>query len=94
MQNMIFRDYIEEFDHDRVVDFVCRNTSRPNNLDIGEKLGICQIQKDCRIWEDVEGDLQGMVLVDDYQAQELDEEVELKKETQVCFLRLVPLTGG
>jgi len=35
-----------------------------------------------------------LVLVDDYQAQELDEEVELKKETQVCFLRLVPLTGG
>lgn len=67
MQNMIFRDYIEEFDHDRVVNCVCRNTSRPNILDIGEKLGISQIQKDCRIWEDVEGDLQGMVLVDDYQ---------------------------
>ena len=35
-----------------------------------------------------------IVLVDDYQVQELDEEIALRPETSVTFLKLVPLVGG
>jgi hypothetical protein len=35
-----------------------------------------------------------LLLVDDHQLTELDEEVELRPETNVTFLRLVPLVGG
>jgi|SRR5215207_4403840 hypothetical protein len=35
-----------------------------------------------------------IVLVDDYQVQELDDEIALHPETSVTFLKLVPLVGG
>lgn len=35
-----------------------------------------------------------LVLVDDRQAESLDEEIEIRIDTQVSFLRLVPLVGG
>ncbi len=35
-----------------------------------------------------------LVLVDDRQLTDLDEEVELRPETRIAFLRLVPLAGG
>ena len=35
-----------------------------------------------------------LVLVDDRQLVDLDEEVELRPETRITFLRLVPLAGG
>ena len=35
-----------------------------------------------------------LVLVDDRQAESLDEEIEIRVGTQVSFLRLVPLVGG
>ena len=35
-----------------------------------------------------------LVLVDDRQAESLDEEIEIRLNTQVSFLRLVPLVGG
>jgi len=35
-----------------------------------------------------------LVLVDDCQVTELDERVELRPETRVTFLKLVPLIGG
>ena len=34
------------------------------------------------------------ILVDDHQVESLDEFVELRADTQVSFLRLVPLVGG
>lgn len=34
------------------------------------------------------------VLVDDRQAESLDEEIEIRLNTQVSFVRLVPLVGG
>jgi hypothetical protein len=35
-----------------------------------------------------------IVLVDDYQVQELDDEIALHPDTRVTFLKLVPLVGG
>jgi hypothetical protein len=35
-----------------------------------------------------------IVLVDDYQIQGLDDEIALRPETTVTFLKLVPLVGG
>lgn len=35
-----------------------------------------------------------ILLVDDRQAEELDEEIEVRPETTVTFLKLVPLVGG
>ena len=35
-----------------------------------------------------------IVLVDDYQVQNLDDEIALRPETSVTFLKLVPLVGG
>jgi len=35
-----------------------------------------------------------IVLVDDYQIQNLDDEIALHPETSVTFLKLVPLVGG
>ena len=35
-----------------------------------------------------------IVLVDDYQVQNLDDEIALHPETSVTFLKLVPLVGG
>ena len=35
-----------------------------------------------------------LVLVDDHQAESLDEEIEIRVNTEVSFLRLVPLVGG
>jgi hypothetical protein len=35
-----------------------------------------------------------IVIVDDRQLEELDEMIELRPETKVSFLRLVPLVGG
>jgi hypothetical protein len=35
-----------------------------------------------------------LVLVDDHQAESLDEEIEIRLQTEVSFLRLVPLVGG
>ena len=35
-----------------------------------------------------------IVLVDDYQVQDLDDEIALQPETSVTFLKLVPLVGG
>ena len=35
-----------------------------------------------------------IVLVDNYQVQELDDEIALHPETSVTFLKLVPLVGG
>jgi hypothetical protein len=35
-----------------------------------------------------------IILVDDRQVEELDEEIELRTDTRVAFLRLVPLVGG
>ncbi|MFI8289098.1 hypothetical protein EAO71_29805 [Streptomyces sp. ms191] len=35
-----------------------------------------------------------LVLVGDRQVEELDETVELDRDTEVTFLRLVPLAGG
>jgi hypothetical protein len=35
-----------------------------------------------------------IVLVDDYQIQGLDDEIALRPETSVTFLKLVPLVGG
>jgi hypothetical protein len=35
-----------------------------------------------------------IVLVDDYQVQELEDEIALRPETSVTFLKLVPLVGG
>jgi hypothetical protein len=35
-----------------------------------------------------------LVLVDEHQVTELDEEVHIKPETKVTFLKLVPLIGG
>ena len=34
------------------------------------------------------------ILVDDRQAETLDEEIELRQSTQVSFVRLMPLVGG
>jgi hypothetical protein len=35
-----------------------------------------------------------LILVDDQQVDDLDADIELKAETQVTFLRLMPLAGG
>ena len=35
-----------------------------------------------------------LLLVDDRQVTDLDAEIELRHDTAVCFLRLVPLVGG
>ena len=35
-----------------------------------------------------------VVLVDDRQVEELDHEVELRRATEITFLKLVPLVGG
>jgi len=35
-----------------------------------------------------------IVLVDDFQVQELDDQIALHPETSVTFLKLVPLVGG
>ncbi|QOC93765.1 hypothetical protein [Micromonospora craniellae] len=35
-----------------------------------------------------------VVLVDDRQVTELDDEVDLRRDTEVTFLKLVPLVGG
>lgn len=35
-----------------------------------------------------------VVLVDDRQVEELDDVVELRRDTEVTFLKLVPLVGG
>jgi hypothetical protein len=35
-----------------------------------------------------------IVLVDDYQVQNLDDEIAFQPETSVTFLKLVPLVGG
>jgi len=35
-----------------------------------------------------------LILIDDRQAESLDEEIEIKPNTQVAFLKLVPLIGG
>ena len=35
-----------------------------------------------------------ILLVDDRQAEELDEEIEVRPKTTVTFLKLVPLVGG
>ncbi len=35
-----------------------------------------------------------IILVDDYQAQNLDDEIALHPETSLTFLKLVPLVGG
>jgi hypothetical protein len=35
-----------------------------------------------------------LVLVDDKQATSLDEEIELRTDTDVAFLKLIPLVGG
>jgi hypothetical protein len=35
-----------------------------------------------------------LILVDDRQAEHLDEEIEIRLNTQVSFVRLVPLVGG
>jgi hypothetical protein len=35
-----------------------------------------------------------VVLVDDRQVEELDDVVELRRDTEVAFLKLVPLVGG
>lgn len=35
-----------------------------------------------------------IVLIDDYQAESLDEEIHIKPETRISFLKLVPLVGG
>ncbi|RIV39511.1 hypothetical protein D2L64_08505 [Micromonospora radicis] len=35
-----------------------------------------------------------VVLVGDRQAEELDDEVDLRRDTEVIFLKLVPLVGG
>ena len=34
------------------------------------------------------------MLVDDRQVDELDEEIEIRPDTTVTFLKLVPLLGG
>ena len=34
------------------------------------------------------------ILVDDRQAETLDEEIQLRRDTQVSFVRLMPLVGG
>ena len=35
-----------------------------------------------------------IILVDGQQVEDLDEEIELRSDTRVAFLRLVPLVGG
>lgn len=35
-----------------------------------------------------------LILVDDRQAESLDQELEIRLDTQISFLRLVPLVGG
>ena len=35
-----------------------------------------------------------LILIDDHQAESLDEEIEITPETRVSFLKLVPLVGG
>jgi hypothetical protein len=35
-----------------------------------------------------------VMLVDDHQVEELDEEVDLRLDTEVSFLKLIPLVGG
>ena len=35
-----------------------------------------------------------LVIVDDRQVEELDEEIELRPDTDVTFVKLVPLAGG
>ena len=35
-----------------------------------------------------------LLLVDDRQVTDLDEEIELRHDTEISFLRLVPLVGG
>jgi hypothetical protein len=35
-----------------------------------------------------------LVLVGDRQVEELDAELDLRTDTEVCFLKLVPLVGG
>ena len=35
-----------------------------------------------------------LILVNDRQVEELDDEIELRADTQITFLRLVPLVGG
>jgi hypothetical protein len=35
-----------------------------------------------------------LILVDDHQLDDLDEEIELRYDAKVSFLRLVPLVGG
>ncbi|TCB99976.1 hypothetical protein E0H26_03990 [Micromonospora zingiberis] len=35
-----------------------------------------------------------VVLVGDHQVEELDDEVDLRRDTEVTFLKLVPLVGG
>ena len=37
---------------------------------------------------------QVLILIGDHQAESLDEEIEIKPETEATFLRLVPLVGG
>lgn len=37
---------------------------------------------------------QVLVLVDDHQVGDLDEELELRSDTDVAFMKLVPLVGG
>jgi hypothetical protein len=37
---------------------------------------------------------QVLILVDDRQLEDLDGEIELRPETRITFLRLVPLAGG
>jgi hypothetical protein len=37
---------------------------------------------------------QVLILVDDQQREDLEEEIELRPETRITFLRLVPLAGG
>jgi hypothetical protein len=35
-----------------------------------------------------------LILIDDHQAERLDEEIVINSDTQVSFLKLVPLVGG
>jgi hypothetical protein len=34
------------------------------------------------------------ILVDDHQVEDLEEEIELQENTQVAFVKLIPLVGG
>jgi hypothetical protein len=100
------RELIRSRVYQEVQDYNCRRPDSFNGLvrptEAEQTLNGCRIKKGRDIdWKtQFEKAIEAFerngffILVDDRQAETLDEEIELRQGTQVSFVRLMPLVGG